>query len=72
MNKAAGLGAGGAFRCLQSQHELIAVIGCLLQDEGIFEKDRPAGPRVHQALLPVREPITSASTAMRTATPLRT
>ena len=72
MNEAAGLGARGAFGRLESQDELVGFVSGVLQDERVLEKDRPAGFAHRAQATPVREPMTSASTAMRTATPLRT
>src|SRR6266702_1291786 len=76
MYEAAGFSMRRAFRRLDAQDELVTVVRRLLQDERIFEENGPAvclghARRVDQVAL-LREPITSASTAMRTATPLRT
>src|SRR5688572_9682102 len=69
MGTAAGLGASGAAGCFHPDDVLLAVESPLVEDPRFFEEDRPAVLRGHSE---VTRSITVSSTAMRTATPLRT
>jgi hypothetical protein len=69
MYEASRLGARGALPCLNAQDHLFTVVSRLLKDERVLQENGRA--IVFQDALP-REPITSASTAIRTATPFRT
>ena len=70
VGEASRLGMRGALRRVQANHVLIAGEVRLAQYPGIFEKDRSAVLLAHA--LRAFEFTTAASTAMRTATPLRT
>jgi len=65
MRKAARLGMRRALRSLEANHILIAVELSLFENAAFFQKDCAA-------MLLAHAPRTAASTAMRTATPLRT
>jgi hypothetical protein len=70
MHEAAGLRLGGARGGGQAQDELLAVVRRLFDYARVFEVQRTAVFAGHPASAPVVN--TSSSTAMRTATPLRT
>src|ERR1700730_14419467 len=73
VRETARLRMGRAARRGDAQHELLRVVGDLRNDARPFEEDGAAGAGSHLGHAPpAREVSTSASTAMRTATPLRT
>src|ERR1700724_4754752 len=73
VRETARLRVGRAARRGDAQHELLRVVGELRNDARPFEEDGAAGAGSHLGHAPpAREVSTSASTAMRTATPLRT
>src|SRR4051812_40650216 len=82
MHETAGLRTRCAFRCRHSQHELFAGPGFLGDHGSVFEKNTAAVRRMNavaaarlvvgQGAHHLRPSITASSTAMRTATPLRT
>jgi hypothetical protein len=78
MHETAGEGAAGALGRRYPQHELLAGPGLLRQEFAVFEKNAAAVRGVRTGVTACfesaheRPSMTASSTAMRTATPLRT
>src|SRR5579862_2834599 len=73
MREASRLCALRALRRLEPHHILVTFVDRVLEDPSLLEEDRAAGGARREAQEAVaRDSITSARTAIRTATPFRT